>query len=122
MKRCMLFVLSIVSVLFSVNSECATINNFAVSTEQYSIYSDVEDIIDGLFGGDYRLADWNDIVDYYQAGNDMGVFTSIIPGRTMVSYNGNRFYSPDRHYFINISNHNTPPGFLVHAHITVNLF
>ncbi|MEW5804497.1 MAG: hypothetical protein AB1847_20585 [bacterium] len=77
--------------------EATMISNFAVSSETYSVYSDVESIIDDIFGESYRLADWNDIVAYYQEGNDMDLFTNIIPGRTMVSYNGNRFYSPNRH-------------------------
>jgi len=121
MKRWVLLVCSIVFVLLSVNAKCATINNFAVSTETYSIYSDVEGIVDNLFGLDYRLADWNDIVGYYQEGNNMSLFTNMIPGRTMVSYNGEEFYSSDRHYFINISDHNTPSDFLVHAHIDDHL-
>ncbi len=57
----------------------------------------------------------------YNEGNNMDDFTSIIPGRTMVSLNGNEFWSPNRHYFINISNHSTPSGFLVHASLDNHL-
>ena len=102
-------------------SEASTINNFAISTDTYSVFGDTEAIIDNLFGEDYRLADWNDIVEYYNEGNDMEAFTSLILGRTMVSRNGDEFWSSNRHYFINISNHNTPSGFLVHAHIDNHL-
>ena len=113
--------LSLTLFLALAGSAYGNISNFAVSSGTYSIYSDVEPIIDNLFGTEYRLADWTDILDYYQQGNDMQLFTDMIPGRTMVSYYGNRFWSSDRHYFINISNHNTPSGFLVHAHIDNHL-
>lgn len=97
------------------------ISNFAVSSDTYSVYSDVETIIDSLFGEQYRLADWTDILAYHDQGNDMQAFADMIPSRTMLSYHGDRFWTADRHYFINISNHNTPAGFLVHGQIDNHL-
>ncbi len=102
-------------------AEAISIDNFAVSSEAYSVFGNTDATIDSIFGNDYRLADWNDIVQYYNEGNDMTDFTSLIPGRTMVSLNGSEFWTSNRHYFINISNHSTPSGFLVHASLDNHL-
>ena len=107
--------------LVFVGSSYGDISNFAVSTQTYSVYSDVDSIINDLFGDTYRLADWNDILAYYSNGNDMQAFTDLIPGDSMVSWGGNDFYSSNRHYFISVFYHELPSYFLSHANIDNHL-
>ncbi len=99
-----------------------SIDNFAFTEEAYSYNTDMNAAVEASLGEDYRLADWRDIVNYYNEGNDMDYFTDLIgSARMWVSRYGSEFASPDRHYFVNYSNHSTPSGFLVHDHIDNHL-
>ena len=103
----------------------ASLANFAITNQGYSYNADMESIIDAEFGSNYRLADWTAVVTYYSEGNDMDQFFDLLldggGNSAWVSRNGSEFYSSWRHYFINLSNHNTPSGFLVHDHIDNHL-
>ena len=80
-------------------------------------------------GGEYRLADWNDLKEYYAAG---GSIPELISGlnwkdenttdvgvrHPKVSKDGNeRWGGSRRHYFVSRHDHVPPGYFLVHDHI-----
>ena len=80
-------------------------------------------------GGEYRLADWNDLTEYYAAG---GSIPELISGLNWkeetttdvgvrfprVSKDGNeRWGGGRRHYFVSRHDHVRPGYFLVHNHI-----
>ena len=80
-------------------------------------------------GGEYRLADWNDLTEYYAAG---GSIPELISGLNWkdekttdvgvrgpkVSKDGNeRWGGGRRHYFVARHDHVPPGNFLVHNHI-----
>ena len=80
-------------------------------------------------GGEYRLADWNDLKEYYAAG---GSIPELISGlnwkdenttdvgvrHPKVSKDGNeRWGGSRRHYFVSRHDHVRPGYFLVHDHI-----
>ena len=80
-------------------------------------------------GGEYRLADWNDLKEYYAAG---GSIPELISGLNWkdenttdvgmkylkVSKDGNeRWGGSRRHYFVSRHDHVRPGYFLVHDHI-----
>jgi hypothetical protein len=94
---------------------------FAATSSSVAHNADMEAAVIAELGPQYRVADWNDIVSYYDSGSDMSLLTEVITSRMWVYRNGAKYYSSSRHYFINLSNHSTPSGFLVHAHIDNHL-
>jgi len=115
-------IVSYLCCLASSEGSIISIDNFAFTPNSYSYNADMPEIIKTTLGENYRLADWSDIVGYHNEGNDMNLFTDLIGSTRMwVSRYGNEFASTSRHYFINISNHSTPSGFLVHDHIDNHL-
>jgi len=105
-----------------VNAGALTVTNFAVTPSSYAWNSDMTTAVSSVFGDQYRLADWSDLVQYYNEGNDMTPLLNLLrPTRNWVSLNGSEIYSGDRHYFVNVSDHSTPGGFLVHADIDNHL-
>ncbi len=108
--------------LFSSHANAILIDNFAVTSQAYSWNTDMDLAVQSELGTDYQLADWSQILQYFNEGNDATAFTDLIgASRLWVSLNDNEFYSSNRHYFINFSNHSTPSGFLAHAHIDNHL-
>ena len=82
-------------------------------------------------GGGFRLADWNDIVTYYENGGSLTDFTAglrmsvegrdRLPGEISdgyrISRNGEPLWSGNRHYFFARHEHQRPSYFLAHANI-----
>ena len=82
-------------------------------------------------GGDFRLADWNDIVAYYDGGGSLTAFATglkmgvggrdLLPGEITsgfrVSRDGRPIFSGRRHYFVERFDHNKPGHFLAHANL-----
>ena len=82
-------------------------------------------------GGGFRLADWNDIVTYYENGGSLTDFTAglrmsvggrdRLPGEISdgyrISRNGEPLWSGNRHYYVARHDHQKPSYFLAHANI-----
>ena len=82
-------------------------------------------------GSGFRLADWNDIVSYYEGGGSLSAFTTRLkmvpageqpePGELgngyRISRDGNAIDSGRRHYFVARHDHNKPSFFLDHANL-----
>ena len=82
-------------------------------------------------GGDFRLADWNDIVAYYDGGGSLTAFTAGLgmslvgrepgPGEIAswyrISRDGREIFSGRRHYFVERHDHNRPAHFGAHANL-----
>ena len=107
-----------------VGDACDSSQHFAVTTGKYGIYDNLDDICKSTFGHEYRIADWNDIVAYYNAGADpddiMGTSTQTV--HAFVTRNGSHFWSGDRHYIASRNNHSPHSGYLSHANIDNHLF
>jgi hypothetical protein len=113
----------VVALMAAIPSAAATLSiaNFSV-TSGLAIYTeDMDAAVQSEFGSTYRQADWNDIVLYYQEGNDMSELTSLLSVNSWVSRSGADLYSSNRHYYAAVHNHNTPGNFQVHANIDNNL-
>lgn len=95
---------------------------FAYTRDHFPHDSNWNQIISEIIGSDYRLADWNDFVNYYNDGNDLALALDELGIQYdmggVVSRDGNRYWSGQRHYFIARHNGSPPGHFLVHAHIS----
>jgi hypothetical protein len=80
------------------------------------------------FGSGYRVADWNDIVSFYNSSteaqvSELYINLAIKPylsygGKSyFISYNGSEIYSGKRHYGLDRLNQSKPGYYLSHATI-----
>lgn len=96
---------------------------FGVTELTYEPTADWDQVVQDVFGAEYRVADWNDLVKYYNDGGDMlALFdglglTEYLLGKAFVTRNGQRIYSGDRYYFAQRHEHNKPDNFLAHENI-----
>src|SRR6056297_299539 len=78
--------------------------DFGVTTAKYADDSDWDEIVNDLFGEEYRVADWNDLKAFYNNGGDL---LNLFDGLGMTEYkdsayvkrNGDPTYSSTRYYF-----------------------
>lgn len=94
--------------------------DFRVSSGLYPETIDLEQAVANEFGPDYRIADWNDIVAYYNAGGSPETFREVCGQSAMLTRNGEHFWSSYRHYFYDMSDRpgQTPfDSYLSHANI-----
>ncbi|TWI71693.1 pre-peptidase [Desulfobotulus alkaliphilus] len=103
---------------------------FMATINKYNETEDNNQACKNEFGSAYRLADWNDVVAYYDSGKSMDVFFDrlAMPSpesddrRSLnVSRNGHVLYGSRRHYFITRHDHNLPGHYLSHANIDNHL-
>lgn len=99
---------------------------FARTIENYSESSDWDTIVKEVIGDGYRVADWNDLVNYFNAGENMSVMMDELGVENqqnigLLTRNGNPVFSGDRYYFATRHNGNPPGNYLVHADIDNNL-
>jgi hypothetical protein len=92
-----------------------------LTIEDYHETDNIESVCGLELGQMWQIADWNDILAYYQAGKSIESFVSTLAltenSIYLVTNNGERLYSGQRHYFIELHNHNLPNSFLSHADI-----
>jgi hypothetical protein len=92
-----------------------------LTIEKYHETENIESACGLDLGSMWQTADWNDILAYSQAGNSIEVFVSALAltenNIYWVTYNGEGWYSGQRHYYIEFHNHNLPNGFFSHADI-----
>ena len=98
--------------------------DFGITEFTYEDQSDWDQIVQNVFGSDYRVADWNDLNTFFnEGGNLLGLFDGI--GLTdyddcaFIKRNGDSSYSGTRYYFASRHEHNLPSDYtyLVHEHI-----
>jgi len=103
-----------------------TSDSFALTNNAYPEDSNWDLIISNTMGHEYRVADWNDLVEYHNNGNDL---LSMLNGLGItergtighLTRDGNRQISSTRYYFAARHEHQVPSGWAVHAQIDNNL-
>jgi hypothetical protein len=94
---------------------------FALTIKKYHETDNLESACGQELGSMWRIADWNDILAYSQAGNSIEGFVSALALKEITIYlvtnNGESWYSGQRHYYMEFHNHNLPSGFWSHADI-----
>jgi PKD repeat protein len=96
--------------------------DFGVTELTYEDDSDWEQVVQDVFGSDYRIADWTDLESYYNNGGDLlalydGLGRTEYGNSAYVTLNGVRNYSSTRYYFASRHEHNKPGGYLAHDNI-----
>ena len=82
-----------------------TIYNFAVTTGSYVQGTNLNNAVAAELGSKYRVADWNDIIDYVNSG--YSVDDPIFSGLNYVTVSGSNHQSGSRYYYTQYS---TRPG------------
>ena len=109
----------------------ASYGNFHVIAHELSESQSHDAECKTQLGSGFRLADWNDIVAYYDNGGSLTDFTrglkmavagrDLLPGEITswyrVSRDGKPIHSGRRHYFVERFDHNKPGHFLAHANL-----
>ena len=97
-------------------------STFKLTTKSYSEADDLNQIVNNEFGPDYRIADWNDVVEYCNKNSPDQFIQSlnlkIGESNVMVTWNNQYFWNQsNRHFFLSRFDHNTPGNYLSHANI-----
>ena len=100
--------------------------NFGVTTLSYKDNSNWDTKIQQLFGSEYRVADWNDLINYYNNGGDLlelynGLGLTTYGDSAYVKRSGGSSYSETRHYYASRHNHHKPSYYLAHENIDNHL-
>ena len=93
-----------------------------LSAEIHEYNSDWENIVLNEFGTNYRVADWNDLLNFYNSGgNLLELFDALglteYNSSAFLKRNGQQFYSSTRAYFASRHEHNRPSSYLAHENI-----
>ena len=102
--------------------EMILFEEFGVTVDAFEDKSDWNKIINDLFGDEYRVADWNDLKEYYQKGGDLIRLFDVLElykynSHAFLTRDGNKSYSPERYYFASRHTHDKPEEYLAHDHI-----
>ncbi len=94
------------------------------TTEYYPETANIDSIVQAVFGPNYRVADWDDMVScslthsIEEWANNIGMIYGGYPASGfLVKSGGNRWWSGNRHYWVERHNHVVPNGWLVHDQI-----
>jgi hypothetical protein len=99
--------------------------NFAITGGTYSENDDLHQAVTSELGAQYRVADWNDIVSFYNNGGSASAFEVALSQTGLLTLNDNQWYSASRHYYYHISQRagQTPyDSFLSHANVGNHAF
>ena len=104
-------------------SSAAGVLPFALTTNTFAETDEIEDACAAALGSDWRLADWLDILEFYDAEGTLDSFITSLGGKIsfMLTFEGQRWYSEQRHYFVEVHQRNLPEGWLSHADIDDHL-
>lgn len=107
---------------YTISSIPPLLGGFVITADTYAFGSDWDAVIQSVFGSNYRVADWSDLVNYYVNGGDLlelfdGLNLHDYGAAVSLKYNNNQYYSSSRSYFASRHEHNVPPSYMVHAHI-----
>ena len=110
--------------MFTVNISPPIIyfDNFGVTTDVYDYTQNWDDFIAPIVEPGYRVAEWSDLVDYYNDGGDLltlfdGLGLTEYKNSASIKRNGQQHYSSTRGYFVSRHEHNLPSGYLAHENI-----
>jgi hypothetical protein len=94
---------------------------FGLTNKKYHETDDFSSACSEELGSLWRTADWNDFLHHSQAGNSIPdlISTLALVKNTpyLLTYNGEGWYTGNRHYFLELHNHILPGGWLSHANI-----
>lgn len=95
---------------------------FGVTNERYKDDSDWNQIVMDVFGPEYRVADWNDLRNYYNNGGNLlqlfdGLGLTERGNSAYVTRNGKSVISGTRYYFATRHEHRKPSSYLAHENI-----
>lgn len=96
--------------------------NFGITSANYASDADWNQACEDIFGSEYRVADWNDLENYYFDGGKLSQLLDSLGlteyrDNAFVKYDGQQFQSGSRAYFIERHDHNKPVGFSAHEQI-----
>lgn len=99
-----------------------TFGNFGITGLFYRDRSNWERIVNAVFGPEYRVADWYDLVNYFDLGGDLlelfdNLGLTLYESAAYVTVDGSRSYSSSRFYFASRHEHELPEYYLAHDHI-----
>jgi hypothetical protein len=99
------------------NSEKEIFSNFKLTKNFYSESDNLNEACKKEFGVEWRLADWNDLKNFYNNGGNleslldylgMKYYPDRLRGDTAwISVNGKEFWNDSKHYYIERFNHET---------------
>ena len=109
----------------------ASYANLHVISHNLNEYGDHNIECSTQLGSTARLADWNDIVSFYNNGGSLddfktqlriadwgsGLVGNELSGSYRISRNGNEIWSGNRHYLVSRHDHSKPGNYLAHANI-----
>jgi hypothetical protein len=114
----------IISACSDDNCNCPTsynnYSNFKITSKSYSEKNDLDSAVLTDYGEEYRMADWQDllkIISIAEFSDEVGIKNG---NHYYIKYNGERFYSDTRQYFISRYDGNLPSGYLAHDQIDNN--
>jgi len=92
---------------------------FAGTKSTFPETGEIESACTNALGPSWRTADWNDIVEHVDSGDSIADFVLELGDVTQlwVTYNGDNWYSEQRHYFVEVHEGQLPDGWLSHADI-----
>ncbi len=95
---------------------------FKITTQTYNETDNLDQAVQNEFGSNYKIADWNDVVNYCQshsASQFIGKLSTWQVGYSLfVTRDGAHFWGgTNRHYFITRHDHNLPGNYLSHSNI-----
>ncbi len=108
--------------IWNFTTETTSVSLWIATIEYYPESANLDSIVTALYGSDYRVADWNDLVSYSQTYDIVAWADSIdmlngYPYGFLVTCDGYHFWSSNRHYWIDRHDGVVPSGWLVHSTI-----
>lgn len=99
-----------------------TFGEFGITVEAYKDQSNWDEIVQDIFGSDYRVTDWQDLEEYHNNGGDLlELFDELglteYGNSAFVTRGGKRNYSSTRYYFASRHEHSRPSNYLAHENI-----
>ncbi len=90
---------------------------FALTLKTFAETDPIEEACAAALGPDWRLADWLDIQEFYQESGSLEAFITALEGQVsfFLTFDGERWYSEQRHYYAEIHQGELPDGWLSHA-------
>ncbi len=123
----MLVVISVLAISLFVSCDkdddtSNSVSNFKITSATHQYNANWDAVVTNEFGSDYRVADWNDLVNFYNSGgNLLGLFDALgltgYGNSASLYWNGKQFNSETRAYFASRHEHNKPPTYLAHQNI-----
>ncbi|AQT70044.1 Serine/threonine-protein kinase PrkC [Anaerohalosphaera lusitana] len=102
--------------------EPTPVNGFIVTEGLYDDQAEWDAIVCEQFGADYRVADWNDLKQFYADGGDLlalfdGLGLTEHGDCAFVTRGGVKQYSSDRYYYASRHEHSKPSYYMAHDNI-----